>query len=148
MPHFHRQTRLFIGSNDESRSLISIIDQNLLFIDKKLRAVYVIMRYKVVSYIFVQKIFMYKVLLLLFFGLIITSCNSDTDAGEFVVGSDYLSVNNKVILIDTLTVDVSTINFDSLVTSSQSRILVGNYDDPIFGKVKSDSYFQLSAFKL
>lgn len=88
---------------------------------------------------------MYKVLLLLFFGHIITSCNSDSDTGEFVVGSDYLSVNNKVILIDTLTVDVATINFDSLVTSSQRRILVGNYDDPIFGKVKSDSYFQLSA---
>jgi len=88
---------------------------------------------------------MYKVLLLLVLGIMMTSCNSDADAGEFVVGSDYLSVSNKVILIDTVTVDVSTINFDSLVTSSQSRILVGNYDDPIFGKVKSDSYFQLSA---
>ena len=103
------------------------------------------MRYKVVSYIFVQKTFMYKVLFLLVLGIMMTSCNSDADAGEFVVGSDYLSVSNKVILIDTVTVDVSTINFDSLVTSSQSRILVGNYDDPIFGKVKSDSYFQLSA---
>lgn len=103
------------------------------------------MRYKVVSYIFVQKTFMYKVLLLLVFGLIITSCNSDADAGEFVVGSHYLSVSNKVVLIDTVTVDVATINFDSLVTSSQSRILVGNYDDSVFGKVKSDSYFQLSA---
>ncbi|WP_367772119.1 DUF4270 family protein [Flavobacterium sp. WC2421] len=88
---------------------------------------------------------MYKLLLLLFLGAVITSCNSDVDTGEFVVGSDYLSVNNKVILIDTLTVDVSTINLDSLITSSQKRILVGNYDDPYFGKVKSDSYFQLSS---
>ncbi|WP_367755308.1 DUF4270 family protein [Flavobacterium sp. WC2430] len=88
---------------------------------------------------------MYKLLLLLFLGALITSCNSDVDTGEFVVGSDYLSVNNKVILIDTLTVDVSTINLDSLITSSQKRILVGNYDDPYFGKVKSDSYFQLSS---
>ncbi|MFV8325094.1 DUF4270 family protein [Flavobacterium sp. ZS1P14] len=88
---------------------------------------------------------MYKVLLLLFFGLAITSCNSDVDEGEFVVGSDYLSLNNKVILIDTVTVAVATINFDSLVTSGQSRILVGNYDDPILGKVKSESYFQFSA---
>jgi predicted DNA-binding ribbon-helix-helix protein len=88
---------------------------------------------------------MYKVLLLLFFGLMVSSCNSDVDQGEFVVGSDYLSLNNKIILIDTLTVDVATINFDSLVTSGQNRILVGNYDDPILGKVKSESYFQLSA---
>ncbi len=103
------------------------------------------MPFKKEAYIFVQKLFMNKLVLLLFFGLSLISCNSDVDAGEFVVGSDYLSVNNKVILIDTLTVEVGTINFDSLVTSSQSRILVGNYDDPVFGKVKSDSYFQVAA---
>lgn len=87
---------------------------------------------------------MHKLLLVLFCIAAIVSCGTDTDAGEFVVGSDYLAVNNKVIMIDTVTVDMSTINFDSLVTSSKNRILVGNYDDPIFGKVKSDSYFQLS----
>jgi hypothetical protein len=82
---------------------------------------------------------------MLFFAVTILSCGTDSDAGEFVVGSDYLAVNNKVILIDTVTVEMSTINFDSLVTSSQNRILIGNYDDPIFGKVKSDSYFQLAS---
>ncbi|MFA9186918.1 DUF4270 family protein [Flavobacterium magnesitis] len=88
---------------------------------------------------------MYRLFIVLFFGIMLTSCDSDVDAGEFVVGSDNLAVNNKVILIDTVTVEVSTINFDSLVTSGQSRILLGNYDDPIFGKVSSDSYFQLSS---
>lgn len=82
---------------------------------------------------------------MLFFAVTILSCGTDTDAGEFVVGSDYLALNNKVVLIDTVTVDMSTINFDSLVTSSQNRILVGSYDDPVFGKVKSDSYFQLTS---
>lgn len=86
---------------------------------------------------------MRKFLLLLFFALTMFSCGTDTDAGEFVVGSDYLALSNKVVMIDTVTVEMSTINFDSLVTSSQSRILIGNYDDPIFGKVKSNSYFQL-----
>jgi len=86
---------------------------------------------------------MHKFILMLLFGLTIVSCGTDTDAGEFVVGSDYLAVNNKIILIDTVTVEMSTINFDSLVTSGQNRILVGNYDDPLFGKVKSSSYFQL-----
>lgn len=79
-----------------------------------------------------------------FFAITILSCGTDTDAGEFVVGSDYLALSNKAVLIDTVTVEMSTINFDSLVTSSQSRILIGNYDDPIFGKVKSTSYFQLA----
>ncbi|MBZ4041818.1 DUF4270 family protein [Flavobacterium hibisci] len=88
---------------------------------------------------------MYKFILMLFFGFAVVSCGTDTDAGEFVVGSDYLSVNNKVILIDTVTVEMSTINFDSLITSNKSRILIGNYDDPLFGKVKSSSYFQLAS---
>lgn len=88
---------------------------------------------------------MHKFILILVFGLTIVSCGTDTDAGEFVVGSDYLAVNNKVILIDTVTVEMSTINFDSLVTSNMSRILVGNYEDPLFGKVKSNSYFQLAS---
>ena len=73
-----------------------------------------------------------------------TSCQTDNLDGDFVIGSDYLSINNKVLLIDTLTVDVSTINFDSLVTSNQSRILIGNYTDPILGKVKSESYLELT----
>lgn len=82
---------------------------------------------------------------MLFLGGAMISCGTDADAGEFVVGSDYLAVNNKVILIDTVTVDMSTINFDSLVTSNQNRILIGNYEDPIYGKVKSNSYFQLAS---
>ncbi|MDQ6472668.1 DUF4270 family protein [Flavobacterium sp. LHD-80] len=88
---------------------------------------------------------MHKFILMFFFAVTILSCGTDTDAGEFVVGSDYLAVSNKAILIDTVTVDMSTINFDSLATSNKSRILVGNYDDPIFGKVKSNSYFQLAS---
>jgi len=87
---------------------------------------------------------MHKFLSLLFLGLLIVSCDSDTDAGEFVVGADYLALKNKVIEIDTVTIDVSNIKLDSLATSNQSRILVGNYDDPLFGKVKSDSYFQVT----
>jgi hypothetical protein len=91
-----------------------------------------------------KKISMYKFLLLIFSVLIIASCDSDTDQGDFVVGSDYLAIKNKVIAIDTLTIEVSTIKMDSVVSSSQSRILVGNYDDPLFGKVKAESYFQVA----
>lgn len=87
-----------------------------------------------------MKYFVFPFLLLTLF----TSCQTDNLEGDFVVGTDYLSVNNKVLLIDTLTVDVSTINFDSLATSSQSRILIGNYTDPILGKVKSESYMELT----
>lgn len=88
---------------------------------------------------------MHKFILILLFVFTLFSCGIDTDTGEFTVGSDYLALSNKVIMIDTVTVEMSTINFDSLVTSAKNRILVGNYDDPIFGKVKSNSYFQISS---
>lgn len=87
---------------------------------------------------------MYKIVLLLFLGSFLIACDSDADEGKFVVGSNYLSLNNKVVQIDTTTVMMSTITFDSLVTSGQDRILVGNYNDPIFGVLKSEAYFQLS----
>jgi hypothetical protein len=91
-----------------------------------------------------KKLSMHKFLILLFLGFLMISCDSDKDQGEFVVGANYLALKNKVIAIDTVTVNVSTIKLDSLVTSNGSRILVGNYDDPLFGKVKADGYFQLS----
>ena len=82
---------------------------------------------------------------MLLFAMTVISCGTDSDAGEFVVGSDYLALKNQVVLIDTVTVEMSTINFDSLITSNQSRILIGNYEDPLYGKVKSNSYFQLAS---
>jgi hypothetical protein len=88
---------------------------------------------------------MHKYIGMLFLAMTLFSCGTDSDAGEFVVGSDYLAVGNKVILIDTMTVEMSTINFDSLITSGKNRILIGSYEDPIYGKVKSNSYFQLAS---
>jgi len=83
-----------------------------------------------------------KILILFFLGICCISCTSDAESGDLVVGSDFLGINNNVVLIDTMTVEMSTINFDSLATSATSRILVGNYDDPVYGKVKAQSYIQ------
>jgi hypothetical protein len=43
-----------------------------------------------------------------FLGALITSCDSDVDTGVCSRSPDYLSVSNKVVLVDTLTVDIST----------------------------------------
>ncbi len=88
---------------------------------------------------------MYKAIILSAFVALMASCTSDLNNEKYVVGEDYIENMEDVILVDTLTVEVSTVNLDSLVTSSQERILVGNYTDPIFGKLKSESYFELTA---
>ncbi len=48
-----------------------------------------------------------------------------------------------VLYTDTLTVTSSTIQLDSVVTDRNSRLLVGQYNDPVFGKVRARSFGQL-----
>ena len=72
------------------------------------------------------------------------SCSEDTyNESEFVVGDIFTDSNIRVILIDTMHVETSTMRFDSIVTSQSSRILVGKYSDPFFGAVKSSGYLGL-----
>jgi hypothetical protein len=136
--------RAITRAESQFETELPYVDCFFIFIDELASLVYVIRTAELLAYIFAQKIDMYKFLFLIFSVLFIVSCDTDTDQGDFVVGAAYLALNNKMISIDTLTIDVSTIKMDSLVTSSESRILVGDYDDPLFGKVKSESYFQVS----
>jgi hypothetical protein len=125
-------------------SFFAVVVVNNKLVDRNGQLVYIIVQNIWTHYRFVEKKMMKYILLLLLFVTVFTSCQTDNAEGDFVVGSDYLSLSNKVIMIDTLTVNVSTINFDSLATSNKSRILIGNYTDPILGKVKSESYFKLT----
>lgn len=58
------------------------------------------------------------------------------------VGDEWINSSTRVLFFDTLTVKSSTLKLDSIVVSGSRRILIGQYDDPVFGKIKSKSYFQ------
>ncbi|EAR01902.1 DUF4270 family protein [Maribacter sp. HTCC2170] len=74
----------------------------------------------------------------------INSCTKENpNDSDFVVGDIFTDSNIRVILIDTMTVESSTMKYDSVPTSQSSRILVGKYTDSIFGTVKSSSYMEL-----
>lgn len=81
-------------------------------------------------------------LFLILTAISLSSCHNLTDDG-LIVGDEETNSNLKVIKIDTLTVKFSTYKFDSLITSNASRILIGQYEDPIFGKIKASSFFEL-----
>lgn len=49
----------------------------------------------------------------------------------------------NLILVDSSTVELSTIYVDSFATSGSGYLFAGNYNDPAFGKVKSESYLQV-----
>lgn len=73
------------------------------------------------------------------------SCTDDAiNSSDFEAGETFTDSKIRVVLIDTMKVNVSTIKFDSLATSSASRILVGSYQDSIFGKVRTSSFFEMS----
>ena len=83
---------------------------------------------------------------MLFFCLsvLLWSCGDDNAYDtDFEAGEDFTDSNIRVLSIDTLTVEMSTIKFDSLVTSDATRILVGQYLDTVFGKTTASSYFEL-----
>jgi len=74
------------------------------------------------------------------------SCNEDSfNESDFLAGEAFTESNIRVMLIDTMTIRTSTMKFDSVITSSSSRMLVGKYTDPIFGTVQSSSYLSILA---
>ena len=82
--------------------------------------------------------------LLVLVPMVLISCNEDgLNESGFVAGETFTNSNIRVVFTDTMTVEVSTIKFDSIITSEASRILVGKYKDPVFGIVKSAGYFEL-----
>ncbi len=81
-------------------------------------------------------------LFILILSLFWVSCSSD----EFEikeVGSSLIPPNTEVQLIDTFTVRVSSFIMDSIPTSNAKTMLVGQYTDEYFGKIKSVGYSKL-----
>jgi len=65
------------------------------------------------------------------------SCSSDIDT---TVGEDMVSSSTKVYFIDTLTVNSTTFQYDSISVSGTNRLLLGAYTDPVFGSTQSKIY--------
>jgi len=73
--------------------------------------------------------------------LLFITCSDDLD--NVTVGQDFLESEASLCMIDTFHVSLSTVLIDSLPTSSIDSLLVGNYEDNIFGRVTCNSYFEV-----
>ena len=71
--------------------------------------------------------------------LLLVSCNQDD---SFVIGNNWIDSETIILNIDTLTVRSSTIKFDSMIVDA-NKLLVGYYEDEIFGKTKSEIFTQI-----
>jgi hypothetical protein len=71
--------------------------------------------------------------------LFLTACEDPQEIGSEVFVQDV-----GVLFTDTLSVESSTVQLDSIVTSNTDHLLVGRYTDPVLGFVEASSYFQFS----
>lgn len=80
-------------------------------------------------------------LILLLCSLFVTSCDDEPTS----IGSSFFVEGNlDVIYIDTLTLNVSTVRYDSFITSDATRFLIGHHKDSEVGGVTASSIFQIA----
>jgi hypothetical protein len=72
--------------------------------------------------------------------LVFIACNDN----KLTLGEKYIESQTDINLIDTLSVSLSTMILDTVVTSNSGSLLVGNFRDGIFGEIASRSYFQIA----
>jgi len=84
---------------------------------------------------------LFSILLFTVSVLFFTSCTKpDLQFGQQIVGIS----NTQILMVDTFAPKLSTIYVDSFVTSGKGIGVVGGYQDPIFGKVYAQSFFELN----
>jgi hypothetical protein len=83
----------------------------------------------------------YKLLVTAIVVLLLSSCiKVPVDFGSEVLTSD-----PNITLIDTLSVEVSTLQLDSFKTNNTYLFIVGKHTDPALGNVEARSYFEITA---
>ena len=69
-----------------------------------------------------------------------TSCDKPT----INFGSSFITNNNtSVVVVDTVTLALSTVSQDSFPTAGTGAQLIGRYQDPYFGIITSESFLQI-----
>lgn len=76
--------------------------------------------------------------------LIAGVCSGCNDEKNFEMGEDLVDIKSNLALIDTFTLQMSTVKTDSIQTSGYSKILVGQYTDGNFGTISAKGYMQLT----
>jgi hypothetical protein len=90
-----------------------------------------------------QTIEMKKKLFLFFLAAWAVFLGSCEDGGISNADSNFIRSGLQTVYVDTFSVTTSTILIDSLPTSGNGVLLVGNYQDQYVGKISASTYFQI-----
>ena len=84
--------------------------------------------------------FKYRLQFFILSALIQISCEkTQIQFGQAYVDNTF----SNLVLVDTLSTQLSTVYTDSVPTSGSGVVLVGNYDDDAFGKITAKSFFEV-----
>ena len=84
-----------------------------------------------------------KIMIFLGIMLGLTSYSCQDDPGKSTLGAEYVEPQTKYSLIDTLTLDLSTVLIDTIETTGTGVMLLGSMHDDTFGDVNVHSYCTL-----
>jgi len=74
--------------------------------------------------------------------ILTVSCNIST-IEDFVVGENFIKDKTGITMIDTLTIQSSIVKFDSIISNSSGRLLVGNNYNSFSGYKNSKAYMEM-----
>lgn len=81
-------------------------------------------------------------ILSLLLAILSASCTNSA-IEDFVVGDNFIKDNTGVAMIDTFTLESSIVKFDSIISSSPSRFIVGSNYNPFSGYKSSNSFMEM-----
>lgn len=81
-------------------------------------------------------------ILFLFLMLVIVSCTT-SPLEEFVVGKNFIKDQTGIVKIDTLTLQSSIVKYDSIISNSSGRLLVGSNYNSFSGYKNANSFLTL-----
>lgn len=76
-------------------------------------------------------------------GLLLASC-SDQKLDGLEMGEEYIKDESRIVLIDTLSLEIGTVIVDSVETSEPSSTMVGEYYHEYFGYIATESVFRVA----
>ena len=86
-----------------------------------------------------------KFLIIIAFILTVTVSVTSCTKADVQFGSEFLDNQlTQIIKIDSFTPSLSTVYLDSFITSAKGVALIGSYNDSYFGRVSSETFFELN----
>ncbi len=84
-----------------------------------------------------------KSLVYLFIMPVVFLLSCDAESSQFEIGVDLVESKTKISMIDSFSVQLSTVKYDSLPTSGTANALVGHFKNELTGAIELNSYFNV-----